>query len=256
MTDKTTPVVEQQRRWLKIAKSAGDHGVRYRTNYALEAFMREVGDEFRDHMQPAKADALLDAGKRLIAVFDQQRMTTAERIIAGISDAGLRTEGNAAIEALRAALRSTPEQPSGEPVPELDIEATADNIARHLSKIGDTGRYHALAFGPAKEAARLGIIAGLATPQSPTPASPSLDEVERVEIDRPFMLAAARAWWAVHMGGNVRAINITGDGRVKVAWSDADESGHYTLPVDFLAALSPASATSERQSPTAERANG
>jgi hypothetical protein len=48
-------------------------------------------------------EPLLVAAERLLAVFDQQRMTAAERIIAGISDAGLRTEGNAAIEALRAA---------------------------------------------------------------------------------------------------------------------------------------------------------
>ena len=47
---------------------------------------------------------LLEAGERLLAVFDQQRMTAAERIIVGVSDAGLRTEGNAAIEALRAAI--------------------------------------------------------------------------------------------------------------------------------------------------------
>jgi hypothetical protein len=52
----------------------------------------------------AERDALLAAGQRLIAVFDQQRMTVAERIVVGISDAGLRTEGNAAIEALRAAI--------------------------------------------------------------------------------------------------------------------------------------------------------
>jgi hypothetical protein len=56
-------------------------------------------------------------------------------------------------------------------------------------------------------------------------------------IDRPFLLAAARAWWAKTMGGDIRAIDIGGDGRVKVAWRDAQESGHYTLPVDFLDAL-------------------
>lgn len=52
----------------------------------------------------AAAPDFMSAAQRLLAVFDQQRMTTAERIIAGISDAGLRTEGNAAIEALRAAV--------------------------------------------------------------------------------------------------------------------------------------------------------
>ena len=43
------------------------------------------------------------AAKRLLTVFDQQKMTAAERIIIGISDAGLRIEGNAAIDDLRAA---------------------------------------------------------------------------------------------------------------------------------------------------------
>jgi hypothetical protein len=52
---------------------------------------------------PAAPD-LADAAQRLLTVFDQQRMTAAERIIVGVSDASLRTEGNAAIEALRAAL--------------------------------------------------------------------------------------------------------------------------------------------------------
>lgn len=50
------------------------------------------------------APAMLDAAKRLLAVFDQQRMTTAERIITGVSDSALRTEGQAAMEALRAAV--------------------------------------------------------------------------------------------------------------------------------------------------------
>lgn len=46
---------------------------------------------------------LLAAAERLLAVFEQQKMTAAERIIVGVSDAGLRTEGNAAIAALRSA---------------------------------------------------------------------------------------------------------------------------------------------------------
>ena len=52
----------------------------------------------------AAAPDFAAAAARLLAVFDQQRMTAAERIIVGVSDADLRTEGNAAIEALRAAL--------------------------------------------------------------------------------------------------------------------------------------------------------
>jgi len=52
----------------------------------------------------ADRDALLNAATRLLAVFDQQKMTAAERIVVGVSDAGLRAEGNAAIEALRAAV--------------------------------------------------------------------------------------------------------------------------------------------------------
>lgn len=52
----------------------------------------------------AAAPDFAEAARRLLAVFDQQKMTTAERIIAGISDSALRTEGSAAIEALRAAL--------------------------------------------------------------------------------------------------------------------------------------------------------
>lgn len=49
------------------------------------------------------APSLLVAAERLIAVFEQQKMTAAERIIVGVSDARLRTEGNAAIAALRSA---------------------------------------------------------------------------------------------------------------------------------------------------------
>jgi len=52
----------------------------------------------------ARVKALEGAASRLVAAFDQMKMTQAERIIVGISDAGLRTEGNAAIEALRATL--------------------------------------------------------------------------------------------------------------------------------------------------------
>lgn len=56
--------------------------------------------------------------------------------------------------------------------------------------------------------------------------------------DRSFMLAAARSWWAENMP-NSRAedVVIKGDGRIDVHWRDADESGKYTLPVNFLAAL-------------------
>ena len=59
----------------------------------------------------AAAPDVVAAGQRLLAVFDQQRMTTAERIIAGVSDAGLRTEGNAAIDALRAAIAKATNPP-------------------------------------------------------------------------------------------------------------------------------------------------
>ena len=50
--------------------------------------------------------ALREAATRLLKVFDQQKMTQAERIIVGISDAQLRIEGNQAIEDLRAALEA------------------------------------------------------------------------------------------------------------------------------------------------------
>lgn len=66
----------------------------------------EIVQAFACHRTEAQAK-LREAGQRLITVFDQQRMTTAERIIVGVSDAGLRTEGNAAIEAIRVALRDT-----------------------------------------------------------------------------------------------------------------------------------------------------
>lgn len=56
----------------------------------------------------AAAHDMLSAASRLMTVFDQQKMTQAERIIVGVSDAGLRTEGNAAIEALRAAIAKAP----------------------------------------------------------------------------------------------------------------------------------------------------
>ena len=52
----------------------------------------------------AAAPCMADAAQRLLAVFDQQKMTNAERIIVGVSDADLRKRGNAAIADLRAAL--------------------------------------------------------------------------------------------------------------------------------------------------------
>lgn len=55
------------------------------------------------------------------------------------------------------------------------------------------------------------------------------------DMDRPAILAAARAWWAANMPMSIcRYIQISGDGRVNVHWQDADESGKYTLPVGFF----------------------
>ena len=55
-------------------------------------------------------------------------------------------------------------------------------------------------------------------------------------LDRPAILAAARAWWAANMpASHFKTATIKGDGRVDVHWFDSDESGKYTLPVDFAA---------------------
>lgn len=71
-----------------------------------EAFKAEL-DACSTHR--ARVAALEGAGRRLINVFDEQRVTVCERIIVGgKSDAEMRREGMAAMEDLRAALSAPP----------------------------------------------------------------------------------------------------------------------------------------------------
>jgi len=53
-------------------------------------------------------------------------------------------------------------------------------------------------------------------------------------LDRPALMAAARAWWHRKMPrSNFKSATIKGNGRVDVHWEDHDDSGTYTLPVEF-----------------------
>lgn len=72
---------------------------------------------------PSLDNALVEAAKRLLSVFDQNKMTVAERIITGKSDSDLRREGNEAIEALRSALASLGERRSSIATPTVDETA-------------------------------------------------------------------------------------------------------------------------------------
>ena len=48
---------------------------------------------------------------------------------------------------------------------------------------------------------------------------------------------AARLWWLHKMPkSDFIAAKLNGDGRVDVYWRDRDESGTYTLPLDFQTA--------------------
>lgn len=70
--------------------------------------------------------------------------------------------------------------------------------------------------------------------------SAALDRLEAFHakpLDRAAILVGARAWWKAKMPSDFISAEIKGDGRVVVYWQDSDESGKYTLPVDFLAAL-------------------
>ena len=61
--------------------------------------------------------------------------------------------------------------------------------------------------------------------------------VQPVETDAPLsfqLVALARIWWERKMKSQCRSVTLKGDGRVSVHWCDADECGHYTLPVDFV----------------------
>jgi len=80
-----------------------------------------------------------------------------------------------------------------------------------------------------------------------TPSSPPAQAAPvSGEVDRPVILAAARDWWARNMpDSNVRAVQIDGEGRVKVYWADEGEDGTYTLPVDFMQAATPPASASQ-----------
>lgn len=62
--------------------------------------------DYIEHLEARTAStaALVEAATRLLAAEAKYKMTGAEKIIAGISDDALRTEGIAAMNALRAAL--------------------------------------------------------------------------------------------------------------------------------------------------------
>lgn len=46
---------------------------------------------------------------------------------------------------------------------------------------------------------------------------------------------AAHEWWRRNMtASEVVEVHIAKDGRVDVIWIDDDETGRYTLPVDFM----------------------
>jgi hypothetical protein len=67
---------------------------------------------------------------------------------------------------------------------------------------------------------------------------------EDIKLDRPALLAAARLWWANNMPNTTcQNVLIKGDGRMCVYWCDHEESGRYTLPVDFAASPKVASDT-------------
>ena len=61
-----------------------------------------------------------------------------------------------------------------------------------------------------------------------------VDEAKAISIVK----FAAHEWWrAKAIGGDVREVVISRDGRVSICWKDADESGKYTLPVNFMDTL-------------------
>ena len=67
-------------------------------------------------------------------------------------------------------------------------------------------------------------------------------------LDRPALLAAAHAWWARNMpDSHFKTATIKGDGRVDVHWQDSEESGSYTLPVNFTALTPDATQTREAE---------
>lgn len=59
--------------WVKIAKAAGEYGVRFRTNRALEAFMREArcdGPAYRCPLHPHRGRRMSYAQTTTVA-FDR-----------------------------------------------------------------------------------------------------------------------------------------------------------------------------------------
>ena len=49
--------------WLAVAKAAGEHGVRYRTNRALEAFLTDIRSSLQPDTQAAAASAPAQEGR-------------------------------------------------------------------------------------------------------------------------------------------------------------------------------------------------
>lgn len=83
------------------------------------------------------------------------------------------------------------------------------------------------------------------------------DEIKVTQATREarFTLTAlARIWWGRKMKSHFHSASIKGDGRVEVHWHDDDESGRYTLPVDFVAEVLPRAEreTLARMEPVAE----
>ena len=65
-------------------------------------------------------------------------------------------------------------------------------------------------------------------------------KVNQAAREARFTLTAlARIWWGRKMKSHFHSASIKGDGRVDVHWHDDDESGRYTLPVDFVAEVLP-----------------
>ena len=69
-------------------------------------------------------------------------------------------------------------------------------------------------------------------------------------VDAQGLATFAREWWAKKMPDTyIRIVQVKGDGRVCVHWSDHEESGKYTLPVTFMDEVLSGKATQ----PTPER---